>query len=881
MSTTLRLLILEDDPRDAELMVAALEGAGHVCRWDRVETQADFLARLAPQPPDYDLILADYNLPSLDALTALQLFLRKDLDLPFILVSGTLGELTAIEALKMGAADYVLKSHLYRLAPVVRRALRESEDRRRRRHAEQSLRESEDRFRSLIEAAPIVILHLSSDYRILEFNPEAERLYGRRREDVIGANYLELFLPEDERDRVAADIGKVITGEPTRDFENPVRAADGQLHDMVWNADRLVGCQGQLTGIIAVGQDITKRKQVREALERSEERFRALVETGTHGILLLDKAGAILYGSPSLTQMLGYEEGTADRLSFSQFLHPDDLEEVVSLFNRLVASPGTMDQTELRVRHRDGSWRYAEVLGTNRLDDEAVEAVVINIRDITERKQAEGELRVKDSALASSLSSIAMMDLSGNLTYVNRAWLEMTGHNDAKQVIGRPITDFFASQEDAGQAFQGLLEEGQWSGDMVAKTKDGSPFDLHLSASVTTDEAGKPICVMTSGVDISDRTAAESELRREKSIADMIISSLPGVFYMFTEEGKFVRWNASLQEITGYSHDEVSSMSPLDFFVDEDKAIVANRMQDVFSTGRSTVEATALTKSGQRLYYVFTGVRADIEGTPYLIGVGIDIAERKRAEEELGLYRDHLEQLVEQRTQELEEAQEQLLRQERLTVLGQLSSSVGHELRNPLGVIKNAAYFLNMKLRADADKAIKENVDIINREVNIATRIITDLLDLARVSPPLREDVDLRQLLTETLSRSSIPNNVTVATAFGENMAPVYVDPLQMSQIFANLTQNALQAMAEGGTLTISTRESNGVPEVVFIDDGCGIPQANLKKIFEPLYTTKPRGIGLGLTLSNNLAKANDAVIFVESREGEGSTFTVRFGEST
>ena len=122
MSPVLRLLILEDDPLDTELEVATLEEAGYTCLWHRVETQAEFLACL--QAPDYDLILADYNLPSFDGLRALALLLEQDLDLPLILVSGTLGEERAIESLKAGATDYVLKDRLSRLVPVVERALR-------------------------------------------------------------------------------------------------------------------------------------------------------------------------------------------------------------------------------------------------------------------------------------------------------------------------------------------------------------------------------------------------------------------------------------------------------------------------------------------------------------------------------------------------------------------------------------------------------------------------------------------------------------------------------------------------------------------------------------------------------------------------------------
>ncbi len=239
--------------------------------------------------------------------------------------------------------------------------------------------------------------------------------------------------------------------------------------------------------------------------------------------------------------------------------------------------------------------------------------------------------------------------------------------------------------------------------------------------------------------------------------------------------------------------------------------------------------------------------------------------------------RNNLEQKVAERTKELKEVQDALVRNERLAALGQLAGSVGHELRNPLGVIKNAGYFLNMKIDTIENDAVKENIDIINRETNIAAKIITDLLDFARIKEPERREVDINQLVTDTLSRSLIAEHFKVITDFSDDIPPVSIDPLQVSQVFLNLIENAAQAMEEGGILTISTRATDGATEAVFADEGRGIPESNLEKIFEPLFTTKTRGIGLGLSISKSLAKANGADILVESEEGKGSRFTVRF----
>ena len=293
-------------------------------------------------------------------------------------------------------------------------------------------------------------------------------------------------------------------------------------------------------------------------------------------------------------------------------------------------------------------------------------------------------------------------------------------------------------------------------------------------------------------------------------------------------------------------------------------------------------------KDGREISCIITaipylGVKGEILGT---VENFTDITQLKKMSEELKKYnialeeaRSNLEQKVEERTKQLKEAQEALVRKEKLAVIGQLAGGVGHELRNPLGVIKNATYFLNMKVDTIKDEAVKDNIAIIRREINIAGRIITDLLDFARVKSPVRRETDLNQLVRETLSKSLIPANITVSTDLARKLAPVFIDPDQVGQIFLNLIENAIQAMEKGGALEINTRPAKGAFVVAFVDQGYGIPENDLEKIFEPLFTTKAKGIGLGLAVSNNLAEANGGAILVESKVGRGSTFTVRFTE--
>ena len=254
--------------------------------------------------------------------------------------------------------------------------------------------------------------------------------------------------------------------------------------------------------------------------------------------------------------------------------------------------------------------------------------------------------------------------------------------------------------------------------------------------------------------------------------------------------------------------------------------------------------------------------------------------ERKQAEGALREYSERLAEMVEKRTKELRDAHERLVRSEKLAVLGQLAGGVGHELRNPLGVISNAVYFLQMTL-SDADETTREYLGIISSEVRNSEKIVSDLLDFSRTRAPEREEVAVSELVVQVLEKHPPPEEVRVSSEIAPDLPPVFVDPRQMGQVLVNLVTNAYQAMPEGGRLVIKTSEVSGKPPrsqwvaLSITDTGCGISQENMERLFEPLFTTKARGIGLGLAVSRNLVEANGGSLEVESELGKGSTFTV------
>jgi signal transduction histidine kinase len=280
----------------------------------------------------------------------------------------------------------------------------------------------------------------------------------------------------------------------------------------------------------------------------------------------------------------------------------------------------------------------------------------------------------------------------------------------------------------------------------------------------------------------------------------------------------------------------------------------------------------------------------------YFRSINTAEAERKRAERKIRVLNEELERKVEERTKQLLDAQEELVRKEKLSILGQLAGSLGHELRNPLGVINNAVYYLKTVLAGD-DEKVKEYLTIIKSEVDTSGRIISDLLDFSRAKAPQTRPVPLTELMDQSLARCTIPGTVTVTIDIPETLPSVYVDPLQMGQVFQNLIVNAIQAMPEGGSVHVHARRVSSLEsqvscsdqrpetrnselhtdlvEISVADTGIGIKPEDMAKIYQPLFTTKARGIGLGLTVSRKNVEAANGRLTVDSRPGKGATFTV------
>ncbi|MBI2470671.1 MAG: HAMP domain-containing protein [Planctomycetes bacterium] len=230
--------------------------------------------------------------------------------------------------------------------------------------------------------------------------------------------------------------------------------------------------------------------------------------------------------------------------------------------------------------------------------------------------------------------------------------------------------------------------------------------------------------------------------------------------------------------------------------------------------------------------------------------------------------------------EQLNEAQERLVRTEKLAVVGKLASGVGHELRNPLGAIRNALFIIKKKTAntggLNNDQKFNQLVEIIEKETDRSVKIVNDLLGFSRTAKPAVSPTNVRSIIEASLSRLKIPDKINKVVQVEDALPLVPVDASQIEQVFINLIQNAMDAMPSGGWLTIRAQKENNFLAVTITDTGYGIPDTIKNKIFDPLFTTKPKGIGLGLAISSNIIQRHEGTIDLKSKVGEGASFIIK-----
>ena len=529
-------------------------------------------------------------------------------------------------------------------------------------------------------------------------------------------------------------------------------------------------------------------------------------------------------------------------------------------------------------------------------------------KEAVERKRAEEATKLAYAELSQIFNTAAdgmrVIDKGFNVLKTNHTFSTLSGVSESESV-GRKCYEVFSGPtcHTPGCFLVRVIGgENRVESEVEKERSDGTKVPCIVVATPFREPGGELIGIVEDFEDITERKRAEEALRKSEERYQRTTGAVTDyIFTVRVESGHPVETihGPACASVTGYSAEEFASDPYLWIRMvhEADQAVVREQGRRVLSGQEvQPIEHRIFRKDGVMCWVKNTLVpHCDPQGNLLSYdGLIRDITERKRAEEALKEYSEKLEEMVKERTKDLQEAQEQLVRREKLAVLGQLAGGIGHELRNPLGAIKNAAYFLNMAIE-EPEAEVKETLKILENEVATCERTISSLLDFARPKPLARQKVKVNEVIREVLSRSAVPDNVEVLSEIDESLPAILADPDQLAQVFGNIVLNAIQAMStwadgaadrpDGGRLVVKTSASSVEPSeapgpgwvtVSFTDTGAGIGEQELGKVFEPLFTTKAGGIGLGLAVSKMLVEGHGGSIQVESQVGKGSTITVR-----
>ena len=505
----LRVLLIEDNPDDAELVTETLGGAGLEITVERVETEASLRASLSDGA--WDIVLSDHRLPGFSGPRALRIVRELGLDLPFILVSGAIGEESAVACMKAGANDYVMKGKLDRLPSAVEREVREV---RARRLARRERRRSEALARTVIDSMPdCAVFVFDHEMRYHLASGKALRAAGYADEAIVGKTMRQV-LPPERADALAPLYEAALAGERQLAVQTSGERTDEIRTAAIRGADGAVEL-----GLLAV-RDVTARQQAEQTLRQSEERLALAIAASGQGLWDWDIASDETYMSPEYWRMVGYTEGEvrADMAFFQSLVHPDDADHVATTMQAHLQGDSAQSEIEYRMRTRSGDYIWVYGIGrvTARDATGAPTRMVGVVQDISGRKRAEQALRESEGRYRALFDNapigLGVADTEGNILAFNQAMITSGGRTPEDVAQIRHVVDLYADPSDRARVLEIFRARGSVDREEVDfKRKDGSRYAnlLTLRPVVIGGQQG----VLAMMEDISERRHLEAQMR--------------------------------------------------------------------------------------------------------------------------------------------------------------------------------------------------------------------------------------------------------------------------------------------------------------------------------------------------------------------------------
>jgi two-component system, cell cycle sensor histidine kinase and response regulator CckA len=613
------------------------------------------------------------------------------------------------------------------------------------------------------------------------------------------------------------------------------------------------------------------RARTEDALRKSEEHFRSLIDNASDIVTILGEDGIFRYASPSVQRLLGYAPSELLERNVFELLHPDDLVAVADALARALGEPGTPHSAEFRFRHRDGSWRVLESVGQARVGQAGAMKFVVNSRDVTERRAQERALRASKERLRTVVAGAPLvlfaLDQQGVFTLAEGRGLDALGVRPA-QLVGQSVFQVYADLPQAMTDVRRALAGESFSS---AVEVFGVVFEVWYSP--IRDAAGSVSGVIGVANDITERRRAEEALRQSEESSRALVANATYGIYRSTPAGRFLAVNPALAKMLGY--DSEAELLTLDLAQDVyvDPAVRDRVLASASASGPPREqEVEWKRKDGARILVRLSG-RAVL---------GPDGA--------IESFETMAEDITARRVLE-----EQLRQSQKIEALGQLTGGIAHDFNNLLTIILANAELVRKTLGPEHPNEHADLRDLISAALR-GRVMIKELLGFARRSNLDLEALDLNDVVS-TLSgmlRRIVPADIEIVVAAAEDAPEFRADLHAVEQIVFNLATNARDAMPGGGVLRIDTRRAVPTEEqrvaagakaapawacLAVEDTGVGMDEATRQHIFEPFFTTKAsgKGTGLGMATVHGLVKQHGGVIDVDSAPGRGTRIKVYF----
>jgi len=741
---------------------------------------------------------------------------------------------------------------------------------------EGELQRSEERLKTILDSIHTGIVIIDKEtHVIVDANPIAIEMIGAPKEQVIGSVCHDYICPAEKGRCPITDLGQNVDNSE-RVLLKTNRKSVPILKTVV--STIINGRERLIESFI----DITERKKMEEAIRKSGEKYRTLMDDAPIAIFNVNLNGKITYVNKRFEQDTGYSrEEIVDKNAFKLNIVSDETLKFLAKRMKALLMGKPARCVEVQLRCKDGRWIWADMESRIIKKLRVPVGFQITARNITERKRAEEALRESEEKYRGiiELAPMAMvtMDLKGVITSCN-AFMTLSGYSK-DEIIGKRFSDIGWLQirdlpkylKMFSSIIRGKVPEPF---EISYRHKDGEPHVGEVYISLMKKN-GKVIGIQSVMMDITERKKKEREIRESKEKFERLFMDNPEAAVYVNPDFHILDVNPCFSELFGYSLDEVKGKHINSAIVPKDKMEEAE-MLDKKAEKRYFFHGTVRKRKDGSLVPVSISVAPiTVEGrlTGY-VGLYKDVTERKQMERKLQEYSEHLEELVEKRTRQLKEAQEQLLKSERLAAIGEIAAMVGHDLRNPLTSIAGATYYLKTKLEQKMDKTAKDMVELIEKDIKYSDKIISDLLRYSREIHLELTETTPKSITKHALTSIKVPKNIRISN-LTDNKPKIKIDAQKMNRVLVNITKNAIDAMPKGGKLTITSKKTNGKLEITFTDTGRGMQKDIFEKIWTPLFTTKAKGMGLGLPICKRIVEAHGGDISVESIVGKGTTFTV------